>query len=318
MSQTEVASHEDVTEVVGIEPTAPPPMTRTEMWRRRGPLLPALVFTLLLTQIPFLLTIIFSFQRWKLLGSGEAEFNWGGNYVDVVTDSTFWRSVWNTVVMTGGTTIACLVIGLIMAIFLNHAFPGRGIARTLAITPFFMMPVAVALFWKSAIFDPSFGLFGFISRSVGLPEVSWLSEYPMLALVILLTWRFVPFALLILVAGLQSAPQDQLEAAQVDGANIFLRFRHVTLPHLRPFIELAALLLAMNLIQTFGEIAILTAGGPAYATTNITYYIYLTAFQSFDFGAASALGVVSLILTIALILPMLRLLSGIFKTEGRA
>jgi sorbitol/mannitol transport system permease protein len=318
MSQTDVASHEDVTEVVGIQPTAPPPMTRREMWRRRGPLLPALVFTLLLTQIPFLLTIIFSFQRWKLLGSGEATFNWGGNYVDVVTDTVFWRSVWNTVVMTGGTTIACLVIGLIIAIFLNHAFPGRGIARTLAITPFFVMPVAVALFWKSAMFDPSFGFFGFISRSVGLPEVSWLSEYPMLALIILLTWRFVPFALLILVAGLQSAPQDQIEAAQVDGANIFLRFRHVTLPHLRPFIELSALLLAMNLIQTFGEIAILTAGGPAYATTNITYYIYLTAFQSFDFGAASALGVVSLILTIALILPMLRLLSGIFKTEGRA
>jgi sorbitol/mannitol transport system permease protein len=293
-------------------------MTRAEKWRRRGPLLPALVFTLLLTQIPFLLTIIFSFQRWRLLEGGEAEFNGGANYVDVVTDSTFWRSVINTVVMTGGTTIACLAIGLLMAIFLNHAFPGRGIARTLAITPFFVMPVAVTLFWKSAMFDPSFGLFGFISRSVGLPQVSWLSEYPMLALIILLTWRFVPFALLILVAGLQSAPQDQLEAAQVDGANIFLRFRHVTLPHLRPFIELAALLLAMNLIQTFGEIALLTAGGPAYATTNITYYIYLTAFQSFDFGAASALGVVSLILTIALILPMLRLLSGIFKTEGRA
>ncbi|MBB4140836.1 carbohydrate ABC transporter permease [Microbacterium invictum] len=318
MSQTALASTDEVTEVVAIDPTAPPPMSRAEKWRRRGPLLPALVFTLLLTQIPFLMTIIFSFSRWRLLTDGEAQFNWGANYVNVVTDGTFWRSVINTVVMTGGTTIACLLIGLLMAIFLNHAFPGRGFARTLAITPFFVMPVAATLFWKSAMFDPSFGLFGFIARSLGLPQVAWLSEYPMAALIILLTWRFVPFALLILIAGLQSAPQDQLEAAQVDGANVFLRFRHVTLPHLRPFIELAALLLAMNLIQTFGEIALLTAGGPAYATTNITYYIYLTAFQSFDFGFASALGVVSLILTIALILPMLRLLSGIFKTEGRA
>jgi sorbitol/mannitol transport system permease protein len=263
------------------------------------------------------MTIIFSFQRWRLLDTGEAGFNWGANYVDVLQDETFRRSAANTVVMTGGTTIACLVIGLLMAIFLNHAFPGRGIARTLAITPFFMMPVAVTLFWKSAMFDPSFGLFGFLARSVGLPQVAWLSEYPMLALIILLTWRFVPFALLILIAGLQSAPQDQIEAAQMDGAGILRRFTHISLPHLRPFIELAALLLAMNIIQTFGEIALLTAGGPAYATTNITYYIYLTAFQSFDFGAASALGVVSLILTIALILPALRLLSGIFKTEGR-
>tara|TARA_B100000949_G_scaffold229597_1_gene238780 strand:- start:1149 stop:1655 length:507 start_codon:yes stop_codon:yes gene_type:complete len=167
------------------------------------------------------------------------------------------------------------------------------------------------------MFDPTFGFFGFVSRSLGLPAIAWLSEFPMAALVILLTWRFVPFAMLILIAGLQSAPQDQLEAAQMDGAGVAGRFRHVTLPHLRPFLELAALLLAMNLIQTFGEIALLTAGGPAYATTNITYYIFLTAFNAFDFGQASALGIVALVLTIALILPMLRLLSGIFQTEGR-
>jgi sorbitol/mannitol transport system permease protein len=295
----------------------PPPMPIAERWKRRGPLLPALVFTLLLTQIPFVFTLFFSTQRWLLLSGKPSEFRGIENYVAVVQDEVFWKSVGNTVVMTGGTTLACLVLGLLVAIFLNHSFPGRGIARTLAITPFFVMPVAVTLFWKSAMFDPSFGLFGFISRSLGLPSVSWLSEHPMAALIILLTWRFVPFAMLILVAGLQSAPQDQLEAAQMDGAGIWRRFTNVTLPHLRPFIELAALLLAMNLIQTFGEIAMLTAGGPAYGTTNITYYIYLKAFNGFDFGMASALGVVSLILTIALILPMLRLLSGIFRTEGR-
>ncbi|WP_286720254.1 MULTISPECIES: sugar ABC transporter permease [unclassified Microbacterium] len=317
MSQSAVMDAVDSTEVVKVDPVAPPPMTRGEKWKRRGPLLPALVFTLLLTQIPFLLTLIFSFQRWRLLDGGEATFNGGKNYVDVVQDPVFWRSVANTVVMTGGSTLACIIVGLIMAIFLNHAFPGRGIARTLAITPFFVMPVAATLFWKSAMFDPTFGFFGFVSRSLGLPAIAWLSEFPMAALVILLTWRFVPFAMLILIAGLQSAPQDQLEAAQMDGAGVAGRFRHVTLPHLRPFLELAALLLAMNLIQTFGEIALLTAGGPAYATTNITYYIFLTAFNAFDFGQASALGIVALVLTIALILPMLRLLSGIFQTEGR-
>lgn len=281
------------------------------------PLLPALVFTLLLTQIPFLFTLIASLQKWLLLGGKPAEFNGGANYLAVIQDEVFWKSVGNTVVMTGGTTIACLVLGLVIAIFLNQSFPGRGLARTLAITPFFVMPVAVTLFWKSAMFDPSFGFFGFVTRSLGLPSVSWLSEYPLAALIILLTWRFVPFAMLIMISGLQSAPQDQLEAAQMDGANLWGRFTNVTLPHLRPFIELAALLLAMNLIQTFGEIAMLTAGGPAYATTNITYYIYLKAFNSFDFGMASALGVVALVLTIALIMPMLRLLSGIFRTEGR-
>lgn len=291
--------------------------TRAERWRRRGPLLPALIFTLALTQIPFVLTIFYSFRRWNLLAGGAQGFNWGRNYVDVFTDPIFWKSILNTVLITGVSTIACIVVGLLIAMALNHSFPGRGLARTLAITPFFAMPVAVTLFWRSAMFDPTFGFFGFISRTLGLPSVSWLSDYPLAALIILLTWRFCPFALLIMLAGLQGAPQEQMEAAQVDGAGPLRRFQFILLPHLRPFIELAALLLAMNLIQTFGEIALLTAGGPAYATTNITYYIYLKAFNAFDFGFASALGVVSLVLTIALVSPALRLLSGIFQAEGR-
>jgi sorbitol/mannitol transport system permease protein len=206
---------------------------------------------------------------------------------------------------------------MLLALALNHSFPGRGLARTLAITPFFAMPVAVTLFWRSAMFDPSFGFFGWVTRGLGLPTISWLSEHPLAALITLLTWRFTPFALLILLAGLQGLPQDQVEAAQIDGASLLQRFRYIVLPHMRPFIELSALLLAMNLIQTFGEIALLTAGGPAYKTTNITYYIYVKGFQSFDLGIASAFGVVTLILTILLVLPALRLLSGIFQMEGR-
>lgn len=301
-----------------IAPPAPPPApTASQRWKLRGPLLPALVFTLVLTQIPFLMTLIFSIRRWNLLSGGDQGFNWGRNYLDTFIDPIFWKSILNTVLITGVSTVLCIAIGLLIALALNHSFPGRGLARTLAITPFFAMPVAVTLFWRSAMFDPTFGLFGFISRSVGLPSVSWLSDYPLLALVVLLTWRFTPFGLLIMLAGLQGAPQDQLEAAQVDGAGPLRRFRYITMPHLRPFIELAALLLAMNLIQTFGEIALLSAGGPSYATTNITYYIYLKGFNAFDFGFASALGVVALVLTIALVSPALRLLSGIFQAEGR-
>lgn len=303
--------------------TAPRPpallreVSRAERWKIRGPLLPALVFTILLTQLPFLLTLIYSFQSWNLLSNKPAQFNGGANYLTTVQDEIFWRSIGNTGVMTGVSTVACIVIGLLLALLLNHTFPGRGIARTLAITPFFVMPVAVTLFWRSAMFDPGFGLLGWFSRLIGLPAVSWLSEYPMAALIILLTWRFTPFAMLILIAGLQSAPQEQLEAARVDGAGPLRQFRFILVPHLRPYIELAALLLAMNLIQTFGEIALLTAGGPAFGTTNITYYIYLKGFNGFDFGTASALGIAALLITIALVLPALRLLSGIFQKEGR-
>jgi sorbitol/mannitol transport system permease protein len=294
-----------------------PVISRRERWSLRAPLLPALVITLLLTQIPFVLTLIFSLMDWNLLSGRPATFNGGANYVDALSDPVLWKSLSNTVVMTGVSLVACIVVGLIMALLLNHNFPGRGVARTLAITPFFVMPVAVTLFWRSAMFDPGFGLLGWFSKSFGLPAISWLSEYPLAALIILLTWRFTPFALLILIAGLQSAPQEQLEAVRVDGAGPIRQFTAILLPHLRPYIELTALLLAMNLIQTFGEIALLTAGGPAYASTNVTYYIYLEGFNAFDFGTASAFGVITLILTIALILPALRLLSGIFQKEGR-
>ena len=308
-----------MTAAVHAARTAPPAAQarRRGSWSLRAPLMPALVITLVLTQIPFVLTIWYSLRNWNLLRPGQNGFAGLSNYQATFADSTFRKSIVNTAVLTGGATIASLAVGLALALALQKTFPGRGIARTLAITPFFVMPVAVALFWRSAMFDPSFGLLGWITDLLGLPRVNWLSEESMLSIVMITSWRWTPFAMLVLLAGLQALPEEQLEAARVDGANWWQQLRAVVLPHLRPFIELSALLLSMNIIQTFGEIALLTAGGPAYGTTNITYYVYLRAFNSFDFGTASAYGLVALVLTIALALPALRLLSGIFQQEGR-
>ena len=297
--------------------TTPTPTIRKDSWSRRAPLLPALVITLLLTQIPFVLTIWYSLQKWSLMNPGQRGFIGLDNFVTTFTDAVFWKAIWNTIVLTGGSTIASMAVGLVLAMLLQKNFPGRGVARTLAITPFFVMPVAVALFWRSAMFDPSFGLLGWLTDLVGLPRVNWLSEQSMLSIVLITSWRWIPFAMLVLLAGLQALPDEQLEAARIDGAHWGQQFRWVVLPHLRPFLELTALLLSMNIIQTFGEIALLTAGGPAYGTTNITYYVYLRAFNAFDFGTASAYGLVALALTIALAMPALRLLSGIFQEEGR-
>jgi sorbitol/mannitol transport system permease protein len=298
-------------------PAVPTTTTQRDGWSRRIPLLPALVITLLLTQIPFVMTIWYSFQNWNLLNPGQRGFAGFDNYVATFTDSVFWKAIWNTAILTGGATILSIIVGLVLAMLLQKNFPGRGVARTLAITPFFVMPVAVALFWRSAIFDPSFGLLGWLTDLVGLPRFNWLSEQSMFSIVLITSWRWMPFAMLVLLAGLQALPDDQLEAARVDGARWPQQFRWIVLPHLRPFLELTALLLSMNIIQTFGEIALLTAGGPAFGTTNITYYVYLRGFQSFDFGTASAYGLVALALTIALAMPALRLLSGIFQQEGR-
>ncbi|GLZ11705.1 sugar ABC transporter permease [Actinomadura sp. NBRC 104425] len=290
---------------------------RRGSWSRRAPLLPALVITLVLTQIPFVLTIWYSVQHWNLMAPGQKSFAGLANYRATFTDETFWKAIKNTVILTGASTVASIAVGLVLALLLQKRFPGRGVARTLAITPFFVMPVAAALFWRSAMFDPSFGLLGRLTDAVGMARVNWLSDQSMLSIVLITSWRWTPFAMLVLLAGLQALPDEQLEAARVDGAGWWWQFRGVIAPHLRPFLELTALLLSMNIIQTFGEIALLTAGGPAYGTTNITYYVHLRAFNSFDFGTASAYGLVTLVLTIALAMPALRLLSGIFRQEGR-
>ena len=192
------------------------------------------------------------------------------------------------------------------------------IARTLAITPFFVMPVAAALFWKTGVYDPSFGILGWVTSEIGVGRLNWASQYPKLTIIILSTWQWSAFALLILLAGMQSFPTEVGEAAAIDGAGRLYAFRRLMLPHLRPFMELTALLIAMYVLDTFAAITILTNGGPAYATTNLSYYVYLEAFSAFDLGKASAFGVIALVLAIALTVPMLRIVSGIFKEGGRA
>jgi len=287
-------------------------------WRARLPLLPALVFVICVTQMPFVVTLYYSLQRWNLVSTNPPRFVWWRNFVSAANDAVFLRAVANTAIMTGVSVVVSIVIGGLLAIGLHRDFCGRNIARLLAIAPFFVMPVAAALFWKTGIYDPTFGALGWLTDMVGLGRLNWASEYPKLTIIILTSWQWSAFALLILLAGMQSFPDEVREAASLDGAGNVRLFRSLMLPHLRPFIELTALLSVMYVLENFAAISILTSGGPAYATTNLSYYVYLEAFGAFDLGKASAFGIVTLILAIALTVPILRLVSGIFTEGGRA
>jgi len=287
-------------------------------WWNRLPLLPALIFVILVTQLPFVITLYYSLQRWNLVSTTAPRFVWFRNFVNAASDAVFLKAIFNTAVMTFSIVIASVVVGGLLATGLNREFRGRTIARTLAITPFFIMPVAAALFWKTGIYDPTFGILGWITDEIGIGRINWISQYPRLTIIILTTWQWSAFALLILLAGMQSFPPEVAEAAEVDGASRLYVFRRLMLPHLRPFIELTGLLVAMYVLENFAAIAILTNGGPAYSTTNLSYYVYLEAFSSFDLGRASAFGMISLWLAMALTIPMLRVVSGIFKEGGRA
>lgn len=287
-------------------------------WHGRIPLLPALIWVILVTQLPFFITLYYSLQRWNLVSLRPPRWVWFDNFVSAFGDATFLKALMNTALMTGSIVIASIVVGTLLAAGLNREFRGRALARTLAITPFFIMPVAAALFWKTGIYDPTFGVLGWVTDAVGLGRINWLSENPKLSIILLTTWQWSAFALLIIQAGMQSFPTEVTEAAEVDGANKLYVFRYLMLPHLRPFLELTGLLTAMYVLENFAAIALLTNGGPAYATTNLSYYVYLEAFSAFDLGRASALGIVTLAIAIALIVPMLRVVSGIFKEGGRA
>ncbi len=290
---------------------------KAEGWSRRIPLLPAMLTVIVVTQVPFAVTLYYSVQSWNMVSMNPPRFVWLRNFIGAFSDAVFLRALGNTAIMTGAIVVLSLVVGGLLALGLNRAFVGRGLARTLAITPFFLMPVAAALFWKTALYDSSFGLMGWATYEFGLGRMGLLTQYPKLSIVILTAWQWSAFCLLILLAGLQSFPEEVREAAAVDGAGRIYIFRRLELPHLRPFFELTGLLTAMYVLENFAAITILTGGGPAYATTNLSYYVYLQAFSAFDLGRASSYAIVTLIIAILLVMPLLKVVSGIFREGGR-
>ncbi|MHC1558411.1 carbohydrate ABC transporter permease [Actinomycetospora sp. C-140] len=291
---------------------------RAEGWRRRGPLLPALIFTIIVTQIPFLLTLYYSLQSWNLVRPGSQEFVWFSNYGDVFTDSQFRTVALNTVIMTLGSVLIAVVLGLLLALLLNRQFAGRGIVRTLLITPFLITPVAAALLWKTVLLDPTLGLINFVLTPFGLSGTEWISQYPLASVMAALIWQWTPFMMLLLLAGLQSMPTDQLEAARVDGASAWSTFRELTLPHLRRFIELGVVLGTIYLVNIFDQVYMMTQGGPGVASANLPFYIYQRAFLGFDIGQSAAMGVVVVILTLIAANFALRLIFRSFSGEQEA
>jgi sorbitol/mannitol transport system permease protein len=290
---------------------------RRDGWLRRLPLLPALVYVILITQIPFLLTIYYSFFNWNLLKPGSFKFAGLDNYARLLTDESIRTAVLNTVVLTLAVIAISVILGLAIATLLNSEVFGKGLMRTLMIAPFLIMPTAGALIWKDTLLNPLFGLLPNLLTPFGLGRVDWVNRFPMATVVTVEVWRWTPFMMLIILAGLQSQNPEVLEAARVDGANAFQAFRRITLPLVRPFLELGALLGSLFVVQTFDSIYMLTYGGPGEDTTNIPFLLYIVAFQGFSIGQASAIGVVAVILTTVVATFALRTLFSIFQVQER-
>lgn len=281
------------------------------------PLLPTLIFLIVVTQIPFVVTIILSFTRWNIMYPDDIKFGTIENYRAVFKDKTIMSSMGNTVFMVVATVLLCLALGLVLALLLNRKFTGRGVVRTLLITPFLIMPMASSLIWKHLFFNPQYGLYNGVLAWFGqifgfrAPRFDWTGEFPMGAIITVLVWTWTPFMFLILLAGLQAQDPDVLEAADVDGAGPFAKFRYLTLPLLRPYIELSIVLGTIYLLNTYDQVFSITQGGPGTATTNLPYAIYLTAFRGYDYGKASAAGVLVVLASIVIAAFGLRLVSSL-------
>jgi sorbitol/mannitol transport system permease protein len=289
--------------------------SRREGWQRRLPLLPALIYIVVVTQIPFLVTLWYSFQSYFFDVPAPAHFIGFSNYTTVFTNAAFRGSLVRSVVMTATSVIVAMLLGIAFAVLLDRKFLGRGVVRTLIITPFLVMPAAAALVWEGPMLDPNFGLLNYLLEPFGVHHVAWLSTHALGSVIAVMIWQWTPFMTLIVLAGLQSQPPDTLEAAKVDGAGALAMFRELTLPHLRPYIELGILLGSIYLVNAFDAVRLMTNGGPGTSTTNLPFYLYQQVNFAFDVGGAAAAGVVTVILTIIVATFALRMFARVFQFE---
>ena len=287
---------------------------RRRQWSRRMPLLPALLFTIVVTQLPFLVTIWYSIHRWDFLKPHSFKFNGFQNFTKPMSDQFFRLAVLHTVEITVGTVIIATVFGTILALLLDKSFFGQGFVRTLLITPFLIMPVAASLIWRHGFLDATYGFVNWIIHSAGGSKIAFTSKYPLFSVVLVLVWQWTPFMMLIILAGLQSQTSEVLEAARVDGASALQTFRSLTLPHLRSYLELGALLGSIYLLQTFDTVDQLVGGAPD--ARNVPYFIYQRSIGGgWKFGQASAFGVVVVVATIILANLALRLISTLLESD---
>lgn len=246
--------------------------------------------------VPLAMTLWFSFQSYNLLSPGMEQFIGLTNYKYFLSDPAFWTAMANTLMIVGGVLVITVGGGIVLALLLDQPMFGQGIVRILMIAPFFIMPTVSALVWKNMFLNPVNGLFAWLAKAVGAQPIDFLAQYPLMSVILIVSWQWLPFATLILLTAMQSLDSEQMEAAEMDGAGALSKFIHLVLPHLSRAITVVILIETIFLLSVFAEILVTTNGGPGYASTNLTYLVYSQALLQYDVGGASAGGIVAVIL----------------------
>jgi len=256
--------------------------------------LPGWIWLVVVTQVPFALTLILSFVNWNLRNPTiPVTFSGFDNYVDLFTSAEFYQVLWNTFVITIGGLIGSLVLAFLLALAFNRSFRGITVITSFVIIPYFIMEPVIGIVWKTLILSPSLGLNEAISHFFGLHPIDFFdSDHALATVTGLVVWEWSPFLFLILLAGIKSLPEEVMEASRIDGAGAFRRVVSVTLPLMRPYFKVATVFGLINILKVFGIIFVATQGGPGVATTNLPYYIYSVGFFNWQVGQSAAIAVV--------------------------
>lgn len=254
----------------------------------RALMAPAVVTLFLWMIVPLVMTLYFSVIRYNLMQPDQSGFVGLENFEYFVTDPSFTTSVINTLLLLGSVILITVGLGAAIALLIDDPFPGRGLVRILLISPFFVMPTVNALLWKNMMMNPIYGVLAQVWQFFGAAPVDWLTDWPLLSVIIMVSWQWLPFATLIFVTSLQSMDREQIEAARMDGANYLQQLRYLYIPHLGRSVAVVVMIEMIFLLSVFAEIYTTTGGGPGDASTNMAFLIFKQALLNFDAGVASA------------------------------
>lgn len=263
---------------------------------------PAIIYVALTVLYPVLYNIrssFFDIGIAQVVGSAEADWVGFGNYVAAFQERDFWFALLISATYTGLAVVSAVVLGTLLATLFNRGFPGAGYMRGILLVAWILPTVVSANVWRW-IFDGSFGLLNAGLRGAGLLEGDfyWLgkADTALLALVLATVWTQIPFAMVLITAGLQSIPSSIFEAARVDGASRVQQFFYLTIPSLKPVLRTTALLCFIYTFVSFDMVFLMTSGGPGNATRTLTVYAYQEAFSFFRFGDAAVATTVLLVI----------------------
>lgn len=259
----------------------------------------ATLYVLAFAAVPLVKGIQLSFTDTRLLRPTSGRYIGLANYADLLSSGSFVKSVVTTLVYTFFCVVLCLLIGTFTAVIINREFPGRTLARGILVMPWAVPTVAVALVFRWIYNDQS-GIANATTNALGLGTRGWLTDpdYGMLSVIVATVWKITPFVMLVVLAALQSVPDELYEAARVDGSRGWMTFSLIVLPYLMPTLRVVGLLITIWSFRRFEIIWLLTGGGPVDATNTIVIHVYREAFANSRLGMAAAAGVLGLVLAL--------------------